>query len=221
METTFFPEEDIEALSRLPVEQLEAQRGRFEAAAEDLAAGGAATLVELKEFIATVGADLSQDFCLRCFEIFDRNASGKVDWRCFLLGIATISSLQKDWTSQRTRLVFEIFARQDKSAMQYSEFLAIICMTQGTRQELTRSGSLPESEPGFEPSEICKWLLRGGGHKAEEGASVTFEEFSAITREFWHLGNLSGLLGERTGAHPLSTNLAVSARGRVRLHCAL
>jgi hypothetical protein len=61
METVFFPEEDIKALTRLPVEQLEAQRGRFEAAAQDL--GSAATLVELKEFIATVGADLSQDFC--------------------------------------------------------------------------------------------------------------------------------------------------------------
>lgn len=206
METTFFPQEDIEAVSRLPVEQLEAQRGRFEAA-HGSAEGSAATLVDGPAFIAIVGPDFSQDFCLRSFEIFDRNESGKVDWRCFLLGIVCAGSLNnsQNWTSdtRRTRLVFETFARgQAKSAMDYAEFLALICMTQGTRDELTRSGSLPESQPGFEASEMCKWLWRGGGHTVEEGASVSFEEFSAMTREFWHLGNLSGLLGERTGADP-------------------
>ena len=205
-------------LSKLQLNQLEAQRSRFlETCGKSDASH--ATLVDLAQVTSVVGNDISTDLCTLCFQIFDTNESGRIDWRRFLLGIVGIGGVfgPQKWKLQRTKFVFETFARQDHNGMRYNEFQTLICMTQGFDDELTRIGSGPEAQDAcffgdsVSATDIAKWLWRSGYNAHGKDGSLSFRQFRQATREYWHFGNLSRLLGDPLGvSHPHFSAVALA-----------
>jgi len=220
MRTTLFAEEVVVSLSKLQLRQLEAQRSRFlETCGKS--DDSHATLVDLAQVTSVVGSDISADLCTLCFQIFDTNESGKIDWRRFLLGIVGIGGVfgPQNWTSQHTQFVFETFARQNHNGMRYNEFQTLICMTQGLDDELTRIGSGPEAQDAcffgdsVSATDIAKWLWRSGYTAHGKDGSLSLRQFRQATREYWHFGNLSRLLGDPLGvSHPHFSRIVALAQ---------